>query len=223
MSSPTRKGFRLELYLEDDIAMQRIIRRLTSNNIIGLLYAYQRLRRFAIIPYKNTHLSIHRTCSVSGAGRLHLGLQWEKGRSMPSQMIMSPNSNLTVQGYFQIYSGHSIWINPNASFILGSGYISNDLRLSCFERIEIGNNVAISEHVTIRDSDDHSLNGSKPTKPVKIGNNVWVGLNVTILKGVTIGDGAVIAAGSVINRDVPANTLVAGIPAVVKKTGIEWN
>ena len=39
----------------------------------------------------------------------------------------------------------------------------------------------------------------------------------TILPGVTIGDGAVIAAGSVVTKDVPARTLVAGNPAIIKK------
>lgn len=142
---------------------------------------------------------------------------------MPSQMVMLPNSKVVLNGAFQIYSGHNIWLNENASLVLGSGYINNNLNLSCFDCIEIGNNVGISENVTIRDSDDHSINGSKHTKPIKIGDNVWVGINATILKGVTIGDGAVIAAGSVVNRDVPPKSLVAGVPAVVKKTGVEWN
>ncbi|HIX88248.1 MAG TPA: maltose O-acetyltransferase [Candidatus Akkermansia intestinavium] len=49
--------------------------------------------------------------------------------------------------------------------------------------------------------------------PIVLGRNVWVGSNATILQGVTIGDNAVIAAGAVVTRDVPANTIVGGIPA----------
>ncbi|HWZ35645.1 MAG TPA: acyltransferase [Mucilaginibacter sp.] len=53
-----------------------------------------------------------------------------------------------------------------------------------------------------------------------IGNNCWIGGSVTILAGVTIGDGCVIAAGSVITKSVPANSVVAGVPAkVVKNRG----
>jgi acetyltransferase-like isoleucine patch superfamily enzyme len=54
-------------------------------------------------------------------------------------------------------------------------------------------------------------------KPIAIGNNVWIGAAATVLPGVTIGDNAVIAAGAVVSRNVPANTLAAGVPARVLK------
>ncbi len=53
--------------------------------------------------------------------------------------------------------------------------------------------------------------------PITIGKNVWLGMNSLILKGVTIGDNAIIAAYSVVTKDVPANILVAGNSAKIKK------
>ena len=50
-----------------------------------------------------------------------------------------------------------------------------------------------------------------------VGERVWIGGNVTILPGVTIGNNVVVAAGAVINKDVPDNTLVGGVPARVIK------
>jgi len=56
------------------------------------------------------------------------------------------------------------------------------------------------------------------SKPVKIGNDVFIGAGVTILPGVTIGDKAVIGAGSVVTKDVAPETVVAGNPAkLIKK------
>jgi acetyltransferase-like isoleucine patch superfamily enzyme len=50
-------------------------------------------------------------------------------------------------------------------------------------------------------------------KPTTLGDHVFVGANATVLMGVTIGDGAVVAAGAVVSKDVPAYTVVAGVPA----------
>ncbi len=56
-----------------------------------------------------------------------------------------------------------------------------------------------------------------PPAPIRIGKKVWIGANATVVPGVSIGDGAVIAAGAVVTKDVPARTVVAGVPAKVVK------
>lgn len=51
--------------------------------------------------------------------------------------------------------------------------------------------------------------------PIHIGKRVWIGANAVVTKGVTIGDNAVVAAGAVVTQDVPADTIVGGVPAKV--------
>ena len=53
------------------------------------------------------------------------------------------------------------------------------------------------------------------SKPIHIGNNVWLGASVTVIGGVTIGEGTVIAAGAVVTKDVPAGVVAGGVPCKV--------
>jgi acetyltransferase-like isoleucine patch superfamily enzyme len=87
------------------------------------------------------------------------------------------------------------------------------------ERVEIGDNTRIADHVTVHDTDFHEVEQGAPVRvaPVRIGRNVWIGRNAVVLPGVTIGDHAVVAAGSIVTRDVPPRTLVAGNPATARR------
>jgi acetyltransferase-like isoleucine patch superfamily enzyme len=158
------------------------------------------------------------------AGHLSLGSQWPDARVFSrGHLIIAPGGSLTVKGDFSIHTGMQVVVDRGASLTLGSGYINDNVRISCFRSITVGHDVAISESVLIRDSDNHEIDGSRgATAPVVIGDHVWVGLRAMILKGVTIGDGAVVAAGAVVTRDVPARALVAGVPASVRREDVAW-
>lgn len=56
---------------------------------------------------------------------------------------------------------------------------------------------------------------------VVIGNDVWIGQNAVLLAGITVGNGAVIAAGAVVTKDVPAYTIVGGVPAKLIRNRFE--
>lgn len=156
------------------------------------------------------------------------GLTFNQRTSRPDVshgvLKMMEKSSINVQNGFSIFSGHHIILMPNARLNLGSGYINHHVKIRCFKEISIGNNVAISENVTIWDTDAHAVIGKEAqmTQPVKIGDQVWIGNNVTILKGVTIGNGAIIAAGAVVAKDIPAGCLAAGVPAKVIRENVKW-
>ncbi|MBE8955352.1 MAG: sugar O-acetyltransferase, partial [Quinella sp. 2Q5] len=64
--------------------------------------------------------------------------------------------------------------------------------------------------------------GLESSKPIVIGDDVWIGGDVTILPGVKIGSGCVIGAKSLVTKDIPDNVLALGNPAqVVKRIGTE--
>jgi len=79
----------------------------------------------------------------------------------------------------------------------------------------IGHNVVLA---TLNHSLDPARRQDLLPAPIHIGKNAWIGANATILPGTTIGEGAVVAAGAVVTKDVPANSVVGGVPArVIKK------
>ena len=81
---------------------------------------------------------------------------------------------------------------------------------------------ALIGHGVVLATLNHDLDPEKRQQlhpaPIRIGKRVWIGANATVLPGVTVGDDSVVAAGAVVNRDVPAKTVVGGVPAkVIKK------
>lgn len=160
---------------------------------------------------------------LTGSGKLELGCKWPGLRYFPSEFKLGENAHLGIEGHFYLMTGCHLAINDGAKLTLGSGYINNNATIDCFSSITIGHGVVISSGVTIRDSDNHTINGNTAiSAPIVIEDHVWIGLNVTILKGVRIGSGAVIAAGAVVTKDVPPDALVGGVPAKVIKQGITW-
>jgi len=102
---------------------------------------------------------------------------------------------------------------------IGAGTIIGDNALLAAQRgLTIGENVNLSSNVSIYSGEhDHRdpffRSTPEKTRPVTIGDRVWVGSNVIILTGVNIGEGAVCCAGCVVTKDVEPFAVVAGVPA----------
>jgi acetyltransferase-like isoleucine patch superfamily enzyme len=112
-------------------------------------------------------------------------------------------------------------------------YADYGLNITVGRSVFIGYECAFTGHAPIDIADEvmiaHKVNlvtGGHPVEPdqrrefitaepIRIDTNVWIGAAATVLPGVCIGAGAVVAVGAVVTRDVPAATLVAGVPAVV--------
>lgn len=94
--------------------------------------------------------------------------------------------------------------------------------------ITLGNHVHITDGVKFVTHDGgtliyrHLVPDLEITKPIKVGDYVYFGTRSMVMPGVTIGDNCVIAAGAIVTRDVPSNSVVAGVPARVIKSSDEY-
>lgn len=128
----------------------------------------------------------------------------------------------------------AISVTPTTDFKLPQINIGNNCHfgirnhITCINNITIGDNLLTGGYVLISDNahgtaDKNTLNIPPFDRPlvskggVTIGNNVWIGDKVSILAGVHIGDNAIIGANSVVTKDIPANSVAAGIPARIIK------
>lgn len=84
--------------------------------------------------------------------------------------------------------------------------------------ITIEDDVLIGPKVNLI-TESHPIDPSKrkylDLKSIVIKRNAWIGAAATILPGVTIGENSIVAAGAIVNKDVPSNTIVGGVPAKV--------
>lgn len=148
---------------------------------------------------KNANISSRSIIEIKYGGKITIG----NSEVLENVIIQTYGGNIVI--------GEKCSINVN-TIIYGHG---NTI---------IGNNVLIAGGCMIIPA-NHNFNRldipirtqGLTTKGVIIENNVWIGHGCSILDGVTIGEGSVVAAGTVVNKSVPKNAIVAGVPSKIIK------
>lgn len=131
-----------------------------------------------------------------------------------TEITVDKGGKLAIGKMFRMRSGSKLRIRHNAKVTIGHNFsMSNNCVITSWEKIEIGDNVQFGPGVLIYDQDhDVKVPGGLAaerykTKPIKIGNGVWIGANSIILRGTSIGDNSVIAAGSIVKGEIPSGSL----------------
>lgn len=214
------------------------------NKIKKLIWAFRNLhvgqtwKMYRRVKHpKSAHLHVHNYSLINLAksaiitlpehGGLDINvLNIKRDMTRPCTLWMGENAQLHSKD-FMMYEGAEIVVLDGGKLSLGSNSYMNASLIQSANEISIGDDCAIASDVLIQDTDFHPIldekGNEKPvSKPIVIGNKVWICAKATILKGVTIGDGAIIAAGAVVTKDVPAGCLVAGNPAKVVRENVIW-
>lgn len=138
-----------------------------------------------------------------------------------SRLVIGDGSQ--VRGLISVGYGSSVVIGKDLKVVA-------NLKLRAVEgtNVSIGDDCLFATDVTIRTNDGHPIYDAVTkerinlSKPVTIGDHVWLGEGALILKGVDIGESSVIAGGSIVTKDVPKNSVAAGSPARVVRSGVVW-
>jgi acetyltransferase-like isoleucine patch superfamily enzyme len=126
--------------------------------------------------------------------------------------------------------GRFVWIGDGTKVRCHEGVveigektvIGQECTISAYQRVRIGAECVIADRAMFIDFDHGVVEVERPIRlqgiykrDVVVGSNVWIGYGACILRGVTVGDNSIVGTNSVVTKDVPANAVVAGIPARV--------
>ena len=180
-----------------------------------------------IIPTPHCVIKISKSAKLVKSGVSIIGDKIKfRGSKIETRLFVGNNAIIELGDGIRIGYGSDIEVFDNASLLIGPGVCSNiGLTIICGDHIEIGKNTMIGRQVTIRDNNGkHYLNrpGYRDSRPVLIGDKVWLCEQCTIMPGVKIGDGGIVGACSLVTSHVPAHSLVSGNPSQVVDEDVLW-
>jgi len=144
--------------------------------------------------------------------------------------FIGPKVTLQIGKQGRIDLGRWCWVGHGTKIRSHEGRVSigaksvlgQECTISAYQRVAIGRECVIADRVMLIDFDHGASEVERPVRlqgiykrDVRVGNNVWIGYGACVLRGVEIGDNAIVGTGAVVTRDVPANAIVAGVPARV--------
>jgi acetyltransferase-like isoleucine patch superfamily enzyme len=142
----------------------------------------------------------------------------------------------------EVRFGRFVWIGDGSKIRCHEGeveigaktVIGQECTISAYRRVRIGEQCVIADRAMFIDFDHGVVEVDRPIRvqgiymrDVEVGSNVWIGYGACILRGVRVGDNAIVGTNSVVTKDVPANAVVAGIPARIIRmrdtpTDLRW-
>lgn len=182
-----------------------------------------------IMPYKNTLIDLAKTSKIYiKDGNLEIGVNKLKGSRAETYIRLREGAVWKAQDYCEISYGSTIEILKEASLESQYFTMNSFSTIVVGESVTIEKDVMIARNVIIFDSDFHAVQYGEEkvehSKPVKIGNHVWIAANSMILKGVEIEEGSVISANTVVTKNVKGNILIGNKRDLsIFKENVKWS
>jgi acetyltransferase-like isoleucine patch superfamily enzyme len=154
------------------------------------------------------------------------GYRW----STDGLLFLGRRLELEIARKGRVEFGRLVWIGDRTKIRCHEGVveigaktvIGQECTISAYQRVRIGEQCVIADRAMFIDFDHGVVEVERPIRlqgiykrDVEVGSNVWIGYGACILRGVRVGDNSIVGTNSVVTKDVPANAVVAGIPARV--------
>jgi len=154
----------------------------------------------------------------------HAGWRWRTD----GLLFLGPRLELKIARKARVDFGRFVWVGHGTKIRCHEGVVEigaktvmgQECTISAYKRVRIGEQCVIADRAMFIDFDHGVVEVERPirrqgiyTREVEVGSNVWIGYGACILRGVSVGDNSIVGTNSVVTKDVPANAVVAGVPA----------
>jgi acetyltransferase-like isoleucine patch superfamily enzyme len=149
---------------------------------------------------------------------------------LDGMLFLGPGVKLQIGRHARVRFGRWTWVGHGTKIRCHEGEVrigaktvlGQECTISAYQHVSIGEQCIVADRVMLIDFDHNVSEVERPIRvqgiykrDVRVGSNVWIGYGAQILRGVTVGDNSIVGAGAVVTKDVPANAVVAGVPARV--------
>ena len=145
-------------------------------------------------------------------------------------LFLGRHLELQIARKGRVEFGRFVWIGDGTKIRCHEGVVEigsktvmgQECTISAYQRVRIGEQCVIADRAMFIDFDHGVVEVERSIREqgiykrdVEVGSNVWIGYGACVLRGVRVGDNSIVGTNSVVTKDVPANAVVAGIPARV--------
>jgi acetyltransferase-like isoleucine patch superfamily enzyme len=157
------------------------------------------------------------------------GWRWETN----GPVFLGKRLELEIGKRGTIRFGRFAWIGDGTKIRCHEGEVivgektvmGQECTISAYKHVRIGEQCVIADRAMFIDFDHGAVEVERPIRvqgiykrDVDVGSNVWVGYGACVLRGVQVGDNTIVGTNSVVTKDVPANSVVGGVPARILRT-----
>ncbi len=152
------------------------------------------------------------------------GWRW----STDGLVFLGRRLEIQIAPHGEVRFGRFVWIGDRSKIRCHEGVVEigektvmgQECTISAYQRVRIGQQCVIADRAMFIDFDHGVVEVERPIRvqgiykrDVEVGSNVWIGYGACILRGVRVGDNSIVGTNTVVTKDVPANAVVAGVPA----------